>query len=141
MMQGMARFYLFSFLLMLALTAIAMISVLSADRSEIRALPRPVWILLILMVPLVGPVLYFWLGRAAPGRPDPAGRGAKTPRPIAPDDDPDFLSRLNRQRDTRPAHDARPPHEARPARDARTADEARTPDEARTSDEAPPSDD
>jgi hypothetical protein len=59
----MARFYVLSFLLLLALTAVAMISCLSAETGEVRGLPRGVWVILILFVPLVGPVLYFAFGR------------------------------------------------------------------------------
>jgi Phospholipase_D-nuclease N-terminal len=95
----MARFYVLSFLLLLALTGIAMISCLSAEAGTVRGLPRGLWVVLILLVPLVGPVLYFVFGR--PRRGDATSTGyppAPKSRPVAPDDDPDFLFRLGRGR-------------------------------------------
>ncbi|MEJ3405432.1 PLD nuclease N-terminal domain-containing protein [Rathayibacter sp. YIM 133350] len=58
------------------------------DRSRIRGLPRAVWILVILFVPLIGGVLWLVVGR---GRNDP-----QRARPLAPDDDPAFLGQLGR---------------------------------------------
>jgi hypothetical protein len=92
------RFLLFGFLFVLALAAIALISVLAADKGQVRRLPRGLWVVLILLVPVVGPGLYLWLGR--PGRRDQAGPGterstpARSKKPLAPDDDPEFLRRL-----------------------------------------------
>jgi hypothetical protein len=103
----MARFFVLIFLVTLALFAVALISVLSAEPGEVRRLPRGLWLVVILVLPVVGPVLYFWLGR--PGRyadPWPVAAGEPRPRPLAPDDDPEFLSRL--RRDGRTTED-RPP--------------------------------
>ncbi|HEU5223889.1 MAG TPA: PLD nuclease N-terminal domain-containing protein [Candidatus Lumbricidophila sp.] len=58
------------------------------DRSRVRAVSKPVWILLILLVPVVGGLLWFFVGR---GRRGPIGRAGRT---SAPDDDPAFLSRI-----------------------------------------------
>ncbi|MFC6356658.1 PLDc N-terminal domain-containing protein [Luethyella okanaganae] len=59
------------------------------DRNRIRGLPRYIWILVIVLVPVVGAVLWLIVGR---GR---RGTGDRT-RTVAPDDDPDFLKRLDR---------------------------------------------
>jgi hypothetical protein len=140
----MARFYLLSFLLLLALTAVAMISCLSAEPGEIRGLPRGLWVVLILLVPLVGPALYFVFGR--PQRDERSGLdvGLAPPpkgRPLPPDDDPEFLARLGRGR---PAHGPQPPRSSPPTKDApddtRSRDDSRSGDDTRTKDDTPPTD-
>jgi hypothetical protein len=103
----MARFLVLMFLATLALCAVALISALSAEPGEVRRLPRSLWTGVILLLPVVGPVLYFWLGR--PERavdPWPVAVAEPRRRPLAPDDDPEFLSRL--RRDGRTTED-RPP--------------------------------
>lgn len=86
-------------LAILALTIFAFIDALSVeDSDEIRGMPRGLWVLVILLFPVVGPVGWLLAGRprrtVTPGRPGhPAGYAR--PRPIAPDDDPDFLSNLD----------------------------------------------
>ncbi|WP_067373388.1 PLD nuclease N-terminal domain-containing protein, partial [Micromonospora rosaria] len=88
--------------------ALALISCLSAEKGTVRALPRAAWVAVILLVPLVG-----WLAWFFAGRPLPAGRttgwpgGASfraAPAPAAPDDDPEFL-RTIAERSRSPEHD------------------------------------
>ena len=66
--------------------------------ARVRNLPKWVWLILILLVPLAGPVAWLFGGRpvvGAPARPQPTA-----PRPPrAPDDDPDFLAKLKPQAD------------------------------------------
>lgn len=100
----MARISIFVFLAQLVLAVLALISCLSAEDEEIRALPRLVWVVVILLLPIVGPVAWYLAGRpraeaaAAPGqpgaRPTTTGRG----RPTAPDDNPEFLRSLDKDR-------------------------------------------
>ena len=59
------------------------------DRSRIRGLPRGWWIVVILLVPIIGGLLWFIVGRGRAIRVGKVG-----PRSSAPDDDPDFLRRL-----------------------------------------------
>jgi hypothetical protein len=90
-------------LLSVLLTALALISCLSVeDGSEIRGLPRFMWVLVILLLPLVGAIAWFVAGRPQPtgrsGSRWPIGGGfPEPPRPKAPDDDPDFLRTLDDQ--------------------------------------------
>ncbi|MEJ3749325.1 PLD nuclease N-terminal domain-containing protein [Actinomycetes bacterium KLBMP 9797] len=96
----MARLYLLLFVAQIALAVIALISCLSAEEGEIRALPRLAWVLIILFFPLIGSIAWFVAGRPAPaGQPRtarPAGGGfPERPRPVAPDDDPEFLRSIN----------------------------------------------
>jgi len=91
----MARFLVIAFLLAVAFTAAALISALSAERGEVRALPRGVWVAVILLLPVLGPAIYFWSGRPArPAPPEPRPDSAR--RVLAPDDDPEFLARIGR---------------------------------------------
>ncbi|MCM0675396.1 PLD nuclease N-terminal domain-containing protein [Micromonospora phytophila] len=94
----MARLYVLLFLAQIVLAVCALISCLSAEEGEIRALPRIAWVLIILFFPLLGSIAWFVAGRErVPGRPAggaPKGRVLPTrerPRPVAPDDDPEFL--------------------------------------------------
>lgn len=59
------------------------------DRSRIRGIKRGWWIVVILVVPVVGALLWFFVGRARAERM-PSGRL----RTVAPDDDTEFLRRL-----------------------------------------------
>ncbi|MDL9981586.1 PLD nuclease N-terminal domain-containing protein [Microbacterium sp. ASV49] len=51
-----------------------------------RAVPKPVWILIVVLIPILGGVLWFAVGRVS------AKKLAASP---APDDDPAFLGTLN----------------------------------------------
>src|SRR5712672_1245799 len=105
MMQGMARLYMLFFALELLLLILALISCLSAEEGEVRALPRIVWVIVILLFPLAGSIVYFVVGRPLTTTPRPdvwrQGGGfpevARPQRSVAPDDDPEFLHRLERQ--------------------------------------------
>ncbi len=102
MMHAMGRFYPLVFALEVLLVVLALISCLSAEEGAVRALPRYIWIIVILLFPIVGSIAYFVVGRpvtTAPRSTWRAGGGfpeAQRPRP-APDDDPKFLARLNEE--------------------------------------------
>jgi hypothetical protein len=63
------------------------------DRNRVRGVPRWAWILMIILLPVLGPVLWLLIGRGRRSNSGPAGR---VTRSIAPDDDPDFLRGLDR---------------------------------------------
>lgn len=99
----MGRLFPLLLLADLALLVIALIGCLSCNASDIRALPRIVWVFLILLFPLVGPILWFVAGRPQSARVRKGGgtrtrgeaaAGAGRRRPLAPDDDPEFLREL-----------------------------------------------
>jgi hypothetical protein len=72
------------------------------ERSRIRFLPRGAWIALAIVLPIVGPVIWFVVGRGRPGESNSVAAASPASRrfgPIAPDDDPDFLGRLNREQE------------------------------------------
>ncbi|MEU4242012.1 PLDc N-terminal domain-containing protein [Actinoplanes sp. NPDC026619] len=96
----MVRVFIFLAALQLILFVLALISALSVER--VRNAPRALWVLIIILIPLLGPLAYFLWGRpvAAPreGGP-PAHRGSS--RPSSPDDDPDFLRKMNSEQSRR----------------------------------------
>lgn len=98
----MGRLLPILFLIDIALVVIALISCLSAEDSDIRALPRFAWVLIILLFPPVGPIAWFVAGKErysrprqktwAPGSGFPESeRPDRRQRTLAPDDNPDFL--------------------------------------------------
>ncbi|MEO3745438.1 PLD nuclease N-terminal domain-containing protein [Plantactinospora sp. B5E13] len=101
----MVRLYALLAIVQLVLAVVALISCLSAEEDEIRALPRIAWVLIILFFPLVGSIAWFVAGRPqpAPGsgaaglRPSGGGAG-RGHRQVAPDDDPEFLRSLDENR-------------------------------------------
>ena len=122
------------FVLALALTIYALIDAARSYEDEVAYLPKPWWVVLILLVPVLGPLAWLGAGRrrreaasgpswferarraaaatGMPGRPGPvapAQRPRPAPRPtLAPDDDPDFLARLRRDNEDGPTPDNRP---------------------------------
>jgi uncharacterized RDD family membrane protein YckC len=89
-------------LLVLAAVGVAIyaaIDCFGSAETEVRGLPKPLWLLVILVVPVAGPLGWLLLGRA--GVPGP-----RRMRTIGPDDDLDFLRTLDppppRRRDDEP---------------------------------------
>ncbi|WP_436523364.1 PLD nuclease N-terminal domain-containing protein [Actinoplanes sp. HUAS TT8] len=107
----MFRLYSLFALVDLALLVIALIDCLSVEEYAIRALPRGLWVFLILLFSPIGAIAWFIAGRPArpvqlsngtvwrpgagfPEHERPAGRRG----PVAPDDDPEFLRGLTTSR-------------------------------------------
>jgi hypothetical protein len=104
-------------LLWVALVVYCVIDAAQADEARVRVLRKPVWILLIVLFPFLGSLLWLLLGRpvagVGPARPSSGTR--RNRRPVAPDDDPDFLADLaranaqrERERRLREQHDDAP---------------------------------
>ncbi|MFF2389091.1 PLD nuclease N-terminal domain-containing protein [Agromyces sp. NPDC058104] len=70
-------------------TVYAVVDCALLDRLRIRGLKRGWWIVVILFVPVIGGLLWFFVGRGG-SLNRPAGRN----RTVAPDDDTEFLRRL-----------------------------------------------
>ena len=100
------------FLISLVLTVYALFSCIQTRDKDVPYLPKLVWIVLIVFVPFVGPIVWLLMVRTQAGRRDSAVRPPKpSTRPVAPDDDPDFLRTLDRYRD--PRTDLKPPEDER----------------------------
>jgi hypothetical protein len=87
----MVRVFLFLVVVQVVLAALALIDCLSSEKHQVRALPRAVWVPVLLLVPLLGPAAWFLAGRPAPAAGGGARPASPPRRPAAPDDDPDFL--------------------------------------------------
>jgi hypothetical protein len=87
-------------LVVVGLMVYAFVDCVRADARDLRHLPRPAWLLLIL-VPLVGALAYLFAGRPLHTTDEPVAR------PLAPDDDPEFLRRLDLERRRRQADEER----------------------------------
>ncbi|SDD66570.1 PLDc N-terminal domain-containing protein [Auraticoccus monumenti] len=74
----------------LALMVYCIVDVAQTQGDVVRRAPRWLWLTVIVVVPIVGPICWLVLGR--PTR-NSGGSGGTTP-PRYPDDDPDFLRRL-----------------------------------------------
>lgn len=89
-------------LLWIALLVYCLVDVAQTDGPRVRALPKPLWLLLVVLVPFLGPLAWLLAGRPlAQGRVRTSSRGRRTGT-RAPDDDPEFLAALarsNRQRE------------------------------------------
>jgi hypothetical protein len=91
------------YLIPLLLALYALIDCIQTDADDVRGLPKIGWIVLIVLVGVIGPLAWLVAGRRRGGRsPLPGwvgsrgapGAGGAPSRPLAPDDDPDFLGRL-----------------------------------------------
>lgn len=71
-------------------TVYAVVDCALFDRMRMRGLPRGWWIVVILLVPLIGATLWFVIGRGRANR-----TGSRQGVAVAPDDDAEFLRRLN----------------------------------------------
>jgi len=87
-------------LVVIGVTVYALVDCWGSDGPSVRLLPRPLWFLVVL-IPIVGPVLWLVAGRP---REEPR---APAVRPLAPDDDPEFLRRLDLERRRRAAEEER----------------------------------
>ncbi|HET8768287.1 MAG TPA: PLD nuclease N-terminal domain-containing protein [Pedococcus sp.] len=83
-------------LLTIALTIYAAVDCVQTDERRVRNLPKLIWLLVVLVFPIVGPIVWFIAGRPQRGPTGPAGPGGRQrpQAPRGPDDDPDFLRRL-----------------------------------------------
>ncbi|MES2093136.1 MAG: PLD nuclease N-terminal domain-containing protein [Actinomycetota bacterium] len=95
----MARLAVILAVLLIAFTIFALIDCLRTEESRVRALPRLLWAVLIVIVTPFGGILWLALGKERSG----SAPVAATRRSKAPDDDPEFLRRLgsDAQRDER----------------------------------------
>ena len=81
----MVRLWVVLAVVVVVFTVYAFVDCLLSERTRVRGLPKPVWVIVILLVPPIGGILWLTIGRA---RRSP--RNSRF-RSSAPDDDPDFL--------------------------------------------------
>ncbi|WP_392891187.1 PLD nuclease N-terminal domain-containing protein [Streptomyces sp. LN699] len=83
------------FLLLIALTVYAFIDCLNTPEEEVKHLQKVVWVLIVLVFPIVGAIVWLYSGKK---RQASAGRAGRT-RWVAPDDNPEFLNSLREEQD------------------------------------------
>ena len=124
--------------------------VLATDRHRFTSLSKSLW-LLVALIPVIGGLL--WLAVGKPRRSGGAGSVIslnRRPRPVAPDDDPAFLRRLDEQawrakRDSARASEASsaepPPQPEAAEQESAPEADAEATDAAEEDDSTPPSGD
>lgn len=90
----MARLFVIVPLVAAGMLIFAVIDLIRIENERVRALPKPAWVVVVVLLPIIGPLLWFILGRERFGRVRSGTSG-----PVAPDDDPAFLSGLGRDRE------------------------------------------
>jgi hypothetical protein len=93
----MVRILIFVFAVWLLFTVFVTIFAASAQKNEVRNLPKWLWLIICLFVPFIGGLLYLTLGRPI-GRPKQRFGRTKV---VAPDDDPAFLRDLAEKLDAK----------------------------------------
>ena len=79
-------------LALLALYISFVVDVIRTPAATVRApLPKLVWLLVVLVLPIVGGLLWLWFGRP------PRAGGRRSRKQVAPDDDPRFLKQLDEE--------------------------------------------
>lgn len=104
----MTRLLLFLFGTWLLFTVFVTVFAASANKNEVRNLPKWLWVIICAIVPIIGGLLYLVLGRPIGGPKRSFGRT----RVIAPDDDPQFLRDLAAKLDASDKDENEPEPEA-----------------------------
>ncbi|AEG43357.1 PLDc N-terminal domain-containing protein [Isoptericola variabilis] len=110
-------------LVVVGLVVYSLADLAGSDEEDRGGLPTWLWVLIILLLPVFGAVAWIVLkaqhrraggrGSGSRGRP---GRGPRRPSgPVAPDDDPDFLWRLEQERRRRRRESGQDPDDDTPS--------------------------
>ncbi|WP_166982554.1 PLD nuclease N-terminal domain-containing protein [Paramicrobacterium fandaimingii] len=81
----MARLLFILIPVIVAITIYSVVDCAIIDNRRVRGLSKPVWIVVILVLPVIGLLLWYFIGRG----------GAELARDVAPDDDPSFIGELH----------------------------------------------
>jgi hypothetical protein len=87
----MVRWIVIGSVAVVAFTIYALVDLFMTHAPRVRAFPKPLWIAVIVVLPVLGPILWLLIGKAR-GKP-------KATRTVgnAPDDNPTFLSSIDRE--------------------------------------------
>lgn len=79
----MVRFVMIGVVIGVAVTLYALVDAAMSDPARARGVSKPAWIIIIVLLPLIGAILWFTIGKDRGRTP--------VPEPVrAPDDDPGF---------------------------------------------------
>ncbi len=88
-------------LALLAFWLYSLFDVITTPEEAVRNVPKPVWLLVVAVVPVVGGLVWMVRGRPQPDRetwsvpPQPGTHHTSAPK--GPDDDPEFLRELDKR--------------------------------------------
>ena len=85
----MVRWIVIGSVAAVAFTVYALVDLFMTQNSRVRAFPKPLWIAIVVALPIIGPTLWLLVGKArkGPSKRRTVGR--------APDDDPSFLGSID----------------------------------------------
>ncbi len=86
----MARVIVVLIVIAVAFTIYTLVDVLMTERARVRGLQKPLWAVVVVLLPVIGGLLWLIIGKAR------RGPGTRS-RVIAPDDDPEFLGTLRKE--------------------------------------------
>ena len=83
-------------ILSIALTVFALADCVQTQDDKVRGVPKWAWIVLIVLIPWVGPLTWLFVGKERSwGRGSSGSPGPRRDGPLAPDEDPEFLRKLD----------------------------------------------
>jgi hypothetical protein len=85
----MVRWLVIGGVAVVALTVYALVDLFVTQAGRVRAFPKPAWIAVIVALPVLGPILWLFVGKNR--------RVTRYTRPMFPDDDMGFLGRIDRE--------------------------------------------
>lgn len=88
----MVRWIVISAVGVVVFTIYALVDLFMTHSPRVRAFPKPIWIIVIVALPVFGPLLWLFVGKAKNRGRKPISGGGR-----APDDDPSFLGNLDRE--------------------------------------------
>jgi hypothetical protein len=85
----MVRWIVIGSVAAVAFTVYALVDLFMTHTPRVRAFPKPVWIAIVVALPVIGPLLWLIVGKASKGPAQGRSKGR------APDDDPGFLGSID----------------------------------------------
>lgn len=84
-------------ILSVAIAIFALADCIQTEDDKVRGLPKWAWIVLIVLIPWIGPITWLIVGKDRTGgtRGGPGRSGPQRGGPLAPDEDPEFLRKLD----------------------------------------------
>ncbi|KIP52330.1 PLD nuclease N-terminal domain-containing protein [Leucobacter komagatae] len=83
----MVRFIIIGAVIAVAFTLYSLVDAAMTDHSRARGVSKPVWIVIIVLLPVIGALLWLMIGKGSPST------GPGSAQRLAPDDDPRFTGR------------------------------------------------
>ncbi|MDA3146595.1 PLDc_N domain-containing protein [Leucobacter sp. UCMA 4100] len=77
----MARFIILAVVLAIAFTLYSLVDASMTDARRARGVPKPVWVVICVVLPVIGGILWLMVGK---------GDGREPAKQVAPDDDPRY---------------------------------------------------